>query len=165
MYSGNPSALHPLDAVLQATLRLRNSSEIAFVIVGGGSEFVRVKAFPGELNLTKVVCLSYQPLEHLASSLSGDDLQGDPFVWVGPPESHIMDLLLYPGLARMGRFVRHGDVDQAVDLTTKLAAWVMSAKYLRPGRPADLDRFSQVSFMPAMIALIETMAPNRRAQA
>ena len=188
MYSGNHSPLHPLDTVLQAALRLRNNPEIAFVFVGGGSEFVRVKAFARELNLTNVVCLSYQPLEHLASSLSAADLQvvllgdsfvgivhpskiynmlavGAPFLYVGPAESHITDLQQYPGIARMGRFVRHGDVDQVVELITKLAAGVMSATYSRPGRPADLDRFSQASLMPAMIALIEKMAPGRRIHA
>jgi colanic acid biosynthesis glycosyl transferase WcaI len=188
MYSGNHSPLHPLDTVLQAALRLRNNAEVAFVFVGGGSEFVRVKTFARDLNLSNVVCLSYQPLEQLASSLSAADLQvvllgdsfvgivhpskiynmlavGAPFLYVGPAESHIMDLQQYPGIARMGRFVRHGDVDQVVDLITKLAAGVRSATYSRPGRPADLDRFSQASLMPAMIALIEKMAPNHRAHA
>jgi colanic acid biosynthesis glycosyl transferase WcaI len=188
MYSGNHSPLHPLDTLLQAALRLRENTAIAFVFVGGGSEFGRVKAFARDHDLPNVACVAYQPLEQLSASLSAADLQvvllGDPFVgivhpckiynmlavgapflYIGPEESHITDMKQYSGIARMGRFVRHGDVDQVVDLITKLAAGVMSATYSRPGRPADLDRFSQASLMPAMIGLIEKMAPNQGAHA
>ncbi|MDR3549758.1 MAG: glycosyltransferase family 4 protein, partial [Candidatus Pacebacteria bacterium] len=70
MYSGNHSPLHPLDTVLQAALKLRENPAIAFVFVGGGSEFARVKAFAKEYNLSNVVCVPYQPLDHLADSLS-----------------------------------------------------------------------------------------------
>jgi glycosyltransferase involved in cell wall biosynthesis len=178
MYSGNHSPLHPLDTVLQASLRLRKNQAIAFVFVGGGSEFERVKDFAQEHNLSNVICIPYQPLDHLAGSLSAADLQvvllGDPFVgivhpckiynmlavgapflYVGPAVSHITDLQQYPEIAQMGRFVRHGDVDQVVDVITRLAFAFVSGTSFRPGRPSDLDRFSQALLMPTMIELVE----------
>jgi colanic acid biosynthesis glycosyl transferase WcaI len=178
MYSGNHSPLHPLDTVLQAALRLREHPVIAFVFVGGGSEFARVKDFAQEHNLSNVICVPYQPLAHLAGSLSAADLQvvllGDPFVgivhpckiynmlavgapflYIGPSKSHITDLQQYPEIAKMGRFVRHGDVDQVVDIIVKLAIDFTNGTSSRPGRPADLDLFSQGLLMPAMIKLIE----------
>ena len=178
MYSGNHSPLHPLDTVLQSALRLRENQTIAFVFVGGGSEFARVKDFAQEHSLSNVICVPYQPLDHLAGSLSAADLQvvllGDPFVgivhpckiynmlavgapflYVGPAVSHITDLQQYPEIAQMGRFVRHGDVDQVVDLITRSALDYASGTSSRPGRPADLDRFSQASLMPTMIELVE----------
>jgi colanic acid biosynthesis glycosyl transferase WcaI len=178
MYSGNHSPLHPLDTLLQAALRLQDNPEIAFVFVGGGSEFARVKLFAQSLCLPNVLCEPYQPLEQLAGSLSAADLQvvilGDPFVgivhpskiynilavgapflYIGPAESHITDLRLFPGIARMGQFVRHGDVDRVVGLIAQLASEVISGSTSRPGRPVDLDRFSQKSLIPSMIELIE----------
>ena len=62
MYSGNHSPLHPLDTVLQAALRLRKNPAIAFIFVGGGSEFSRVKGFAQQFSLSNVICESYQPL-------------------------------------------------------------------------------------------------------
>jgi len=178
MYSGNHSPLHPLDTVLQAALRLRENPAIAFVFVGGGSEFSRVKDFAQQFSLPNIICESYQPLDHLAGSLSAADLHvvllGDPFVgivhpckiynmlavgapflYIGPAESHITDLQQYPEIAQMGRFVRHGDVDQVVNVIVQLALDFASGTFSRPGRPVDLDRFSQRSLMPTMIELVE----------
>jgi hypothetical protein len=69
--------------------------------------------------------------------------------------SHITDLQQYPEIAQMGRFVRHGDVDQVVDVITRLAFAFVSGTSFRPGRPSDLDRFSQALLMPTMIELVE----------
>jgi colanic acid biosynthesis glycosyl transferase WcaI len=178
MYSGNHSPLHPLDTVLQAALELRDNPAIAFVFVGGGSEFGRVKAFARDCNLPNIVCVPYQPLEYLASSLSAADLHivllgdsfvgivhpckiynilavGAPFLYIGPAESHIIDLQRYLEIARMGRFVRHGDIAQVVDFIVQSACDFANGTALRPGRPADLDRFSRKSLVPCMIDLVE----------
>jgi hypothetical protein len=177
MYSGNHSPLHPLDTVLQAALRLRDDLGIAFVFVGGGSEFIRVKAFADDHDLPNVICAPYQPLERLAGSLSAADLQvvllgnsfvgivhpckiynilaiGARFLYIGPEESHVTDLQKEDGIAEMGRFVRHGDVDQVVDIIAQLASDFASGVSSRPRRPDVLDRFSQKSLVPSMIELI-----------
>jgi colanic acid biosynthesis glycosyl transferase WcaI len=182
MYSGNHSPLHPLDTLLRAARELQDNLSIVFVFVGGGSEVARVKTFARDYDLPNIICVPYQPLDQLAGSLSAADLQvvllgdsfvgivhpskiynmlavGAPFLYIGPEESHITDMRQYPSIARMGRFVRHGDVDQVAALITKLAEEVATPSYIRPGRPADLDRFSQGSLMPCMIALIEAMEP------
>jgi colanic acid biosynthesis glycosyl transferase WcaI len=188
MYSGNHSPLHPLDTLLQTALRLRESQLIVFVFVGGGSEFARVKTFSHEQDLSNIVCVPYQPLDQLAGSLSAADLQvvllGDAFVgivhpckiynmlavgarflYIGPKDSHITDMQQYAGIARMGRFVGHGDVDQVVAHITQLAAEVATSTYARPGRPAELDRFSQGCLMPSMIALVEAIGPAQEVHA
>ena len=182
MYSGNHSPLHPLDTLLQAVRELQDNPSIAFVFVGGGSELARVKTFARDYDLPNITCVPYQPLKQLASSLSAADLQvvllgdafvgivhpckiynmlavGAPFLYIGPEKSHITDMRQYPGIARMGQFVRHGDVDRVVALITNLAAEAATPSYTRPGRPAELDRFSHASLVPSMIALIEAMEP------
>jgi colanic acid biosynthesis glycosyl transferase WcaI len=186
MYSGNHSPLHPLDTLLKAAQELRDNLAIVFLFVGGGSEFARVKTFAHDHDLSNIVCVPYQPFDLLAGSLSGADLQvvllgdsfvgivhpckiynmlvvGAPFLYIGPEESHITDMQQYPGIARMGRFVRHGDVHQVVALITKLAEEVATPSYSRPGRPADLNRFSHGYLMPRMIALVEAMEPAPKA--
>jgi putative colanic acid biosynthesis glycosyltransferase WcaI len=114
MYSGNHSPCHPLDPLLRAAEGLASDDNIRFCFVGGGSEFVRVQEFAR--GLTNVVCLPYQPLDRLGASLSSADLHvivmgspfvgivhpckiynvlalGSPFLYIGPPESHIGDIL------------------------------------------------------------------------
>ena len=178
MYSGNHSPLHPLDTVLQSALRLRENQTIAFVFVGGGSEFARVKDFAQEHSLSNVICVPYQPLDHLAGSLSAADLQvvllGDPFVGIvhpckiynmlavglrsctsAPPRA---TLRIYSSIQKSHRWVDSFAMEMWIRLWTilsKLASDFASGTSSRPGRPADLDRFSQASLMPTMIELVE----------
>jgi glycosyltransferase involved in cell wall biosynthesis len=132
MYSGNHSPCHPLDTLLGAALELKESEEIAFCFIGGGSEQAKVREFASRHGLGNVKCLPYRRLGELSSSLSAADLHvvvmGDPFVgivhpckiynimstgapvlYIGPERSHITDLgnlNLFP--------VRHGDVTSVV---------------------------------------------------
>ncbi len=188
MYSGNHSPLHPLNTILQAALQLKDNPAIAFVFVGGGSEFRRVKAFGLDHNLSNVVCLPYQPLEDLAASLSAADLQvvllgdsfvgivhpckiynilavGAPFLYLGPAESHITDLRRYPGIAKMGHFFRHGDVEPVVSLLAQMGSDFVAGKTSRPVRPPDLDRFSQRSLAHALVELIDATGRTVRSNA
>jgi hypothetical protein len=140
MYSGNHSPCHPLDTLLEASSRLADHPEIAFCFIGGGSEFRKVRALAQERNLPNIVCLPYQAFETLSASLSAADLHvvvmgdpfvgivhpckiynilalGIPFVYIGPEESHVADILhltgeedVAGGLGRRSGF-RHGDVD------------------------------------------------------
>jgi len=178
MYSGNHSPLHPLDTVLNAALQLRDDPTVAFAFVGGGSEFSRVERFAREYNLSNIVCEPYQSLDRLAGSLSAADLQvvvlgkgfvgivhpckiynmlavGAPFLYIGPAESHITDLRQDAQIAAMGKFVRHGDSDQVVQIIKQLASDSEDKTYERPGRPAVLDRFSQTTLVPSLIGVIE----------
>jgi glycosyltransferase involved in cell wall biosynthesis len=178
MYSGNHTPLHPLETILQAALRLRDDASIAFAFVGGGSEHPKVREFAVLNGLKNVVCAPYQPLEQLAGSLSAADLHvvilGDPFVgivhpckiynimavgahflYLGPEESHIMDLLRDEDVVRMGHFARHGDVDRVVEIVTALAKEFILDSKARPGRPAVLDGFKREALVPLMIRRIE----------
>lgn len=138
MYSGNHSPCHPLDTLLEAARRLGAGSKgqgdgsrktveaggVAFVFVGGGSEFTKVKRFASEHRLTNILCLPYQPISELSASLSAADLHvvvmGDPFVgiihpckiynilrtsrpvlYIGPATSHVTDLF-HQGTGRKG---------------------------------------------------------------
>lgn len=140
MYSGNHSPCHPLDTLLEASSRLADHAQIAFCFIGGGSEFRKVRAFARERNLPNVVCLPYQPLANLSASLSAADLHvvvmgdpfvgivhpckiynilalGIPFVYIGPEESHMVDILSLTGEEDVAgepqtrSSFRHGDVD------------------------------------------------------
>ena len=140
MYSGNHSPCHPLDTLLEASSRLADNPQITFCFIGGGSEFKKVRAFAQERNLPNIVCLPYQRLADLSASLSAGDLHvvvmgnpfvgivhpckiynilalGIPFVYVGPQESHMADILeLTSEEDATGQFqipssFRHGDVD------------------------------------------------------
>lgn len=132
MYSGNHGPCHPLTTVLQAAQRLADRPEIVFCFVGGGSEFPAVAQFAEEHGLANIRCLPYQPLAELSASLSSADLHvvvmGDPMVgivhtckiynimcigapvlYIGPSESHVMDIAAGDGIPLAA--TRHGDVD------------------------------------------------------
>ena len=166
MYSGNHSPCHPLDTVLEAARAMRNDTRVAFVFVGGGSEFRKV----ADSGLGNVVCLPYQPLHALADSLSAADLHlvvmGEPFVgivhpckiynvlavgspclYIGPRPSHITDLA-----ADSICCADHGDVAGVVEVIRRSAA--LGAR--RSQVSLDLaNGFSRASLAPAMIAMIE----------
>ena len=179
MYSGNHSPCHPLDTLLKAAGCLTDHPEIVFLFVGGGSEFRK----PLELyrrGMTNIRCLPYQPKEELAGSLSGADLHvvvmGDPFVgivhpcklynilavgapflYIGPLESHITDLvadLPTPGLASVSR---HGEVESVIREILTVAQ--------RPSADRSFvhefaSRFSRRVLVSQMILALEAMAAN-----
>jgi len=138
MYSGNHSPCHPLDTVLKVADQLSHRSDLVFCFIGGGSEFHKVKEYARKKALTNIICLPYQPIEKLAASLSAADLHlvvmGEPFVgivhpckiynvlatnrrflYIGPSESSITDLISQlPGSSLAGQ-VSHGDVEGAIE--------------------------------------------------
>jgi glycosyltransferase involved in cell wall biosynthesis len=132
MYSGNHSPCHPLDTLLEAAERLADRDEIAFCFVGGGSEFKKVQERVQDRRLPNVLCLPYQPFERLSASLSAADLHvvvmgdkyvgivhpckvynvlavGIPFLYIGPIESHVHDIISQAGSGAYA--AAHGDVD------------------------------------------------------
>ena len=137
MYSGNHSPCHPLDTLLQAADRLAGNDDIVFCFIGGGSEFARVKECARRSNLHNVRCLPYQPIDKLSASLSAADLHvivmGDPFVgivhpcklynvlvvkrpflYIGPRNSHIGDIIAKFQSGSGAYSSPHGDVDGVV---------------------------------------------------
>ncbi|MGA3087530.1 MAG: glycosyltransferase family 4 protein [Terriglobales bacterium] len=178
MYSGNHSPCHPLDTLLAAAERLRERDEIAFCFVGGGSEFRKVQERARDRGLSNILCLPYQPLNRLSASLSAADLHvvvmgdkfvgivhpckvynvlavGVPFLYIGPVESHVQDIISRAGTAAYA--ATHGDVDT-------VASSILRAS----SRPADgsacpspLSReFSSEVVLRRMIAVIEQVGGN-----
>lgn len=177
MYSGNHSPCHPLDTMLGAAEQLSDNSDIAFCFVGGGSEFVRVQRFAGERNLKNISCLPYQPLDKLSASLSAADLHvvvmgeaftgivhpckvynvlsiGSPFLYIGPDESHVIDLLSHLGTNGAARVARHGDVDKVV--SEILSAANGNRVLMRPDEIAFAKRFSMGALLPRMLDSLES---------
>ncbi len=143
MYSGNHSPCHPLDTMLEAARRLREDPGVVFYFIGGGSLVKTVTEFKRSHSLANIRQLPYQPIEKLSESLSAGDLHvtvmggpfvgivhpckvygilavGRPFIFVGPEQSHLGDLVRGSGL---GRRVEAGDADgfcEAVAAARKL---------------------------------------------
>ncbi|MGD0126380.1 MAG: glycosyltransferase family 4 protein [Terriglobia bacterium] len=178
MYAGNHSPCHPLDTLLQAAERLAENTQIAFCFVGGGSEFIKVKGFAKANGLRNIVCLPYQPLGSLSGALSAADLHvavmgnpfvgivhpckiyniinlGIPFLYIGPPRSHVVDLLP-PGAAGTWAYIAgHGEVDKVVEAI--LAAGKCCG--VRFEEEAQMGvRFAQEELIPRMTGLV-TGAP------
>lgn len=180
MYSGNHSPCHPLDTLLGAARKLAGHDEIAFCFVGGGSEFEKVKTYARQNELQNILCLPYQPLDQLAASLSAADLHvvvmgdsftgivhpckiynileiGSPVLYVGPPTSHIVDVISKLEDQHLVCSVRHGDSEAVSDYI------VASTKDL-PGRRAPsaikvASTFSKEALLPRMVELIDR-SPN-----
>src|SRR5262249_32492202 len=132
MYAGNHSPCHPLETLLRAAADLRSRSEIVFLFVGGGSEMARVKDFAETHQLKNIRCLKYQPQEDLAAVLSAADLHAivlgegftgivhpskiynimgvqSPFIYVGPGESHVSDIIERLGNDEIAMTAAHGE--------------------------------------------------------
>jgi hypothetical protein len=182
MYSGNHSACHPLDTLLTAALRLRGDGNIVFCFIGGGSEFQRVKDFARENSLSNILCLPYQPRTQLSASLSAADLHvvvmGDrfkglvhpckiynivaiaaPFLYIGPEESHISDLLQDDDNQLHARSARHGAVDEVV-------AHIQAAASVGPVRVVDYKKlnsqFSCHAILPRMVSILEQVTEQTK---
>jgi colanic acid biosynthesis glycosyl transferase WcaI len=180
MYSGNHSPCHPLDTLLEAVLHLRTREELVFCFVGGGSEQAKVREFAALHRLGNVMCLPYQPLEHLSDSLSSADMHvvviGDPFVgiihpckiynimaigtpvlYIGPSTSHVMDLVNeFPA----NHFFRasHGDrirVVKHILECANLSALSSSFSDLRWVKSADRSAHSKEVLLPQLCAFFE----------
>lgn len=175
MYSGNHSPVHPLDTLMQAADKLRDEKGIAFVFIGGGSEFSRIKKW-AERN-SQVLCLPYQPLNRLSASLSAADAQvvamGNamlglvhpckiynifavraPVVYIGPEPSHVTEAVERAGDHSPFISVRHGEAD-------RLAVELLRLKQLPASaiRPIDSgEAFSAKQLVPQLVEVLESCA-------
>jgi len=173
MYSGNHSPCHPLDTLLQAAERLASREEIVFCLVGGGSVFRTIRREVDLRGIRNVVCIPYQPISELSASLSAADLHivvmgdpfvgivhpckiynilsvGTPFLYVGPQESHVSDILVQQ--PRLGYAHRHGDVDDVVDSITTACEQrsSISARTIA-------EQFSSKLLVPEMVYAVEEL--------
>lgn len=175
MYSGNHSPCHPLDTLLAAARSLAADARVAFLFVGGGSEFSRVKQAAAEEKLRNVICLPYQPLNELAASLSAADLHtvvmGEPFVGlihpckiynvlsvgapvlcIGPTPSHLTEIVGKLG-SSVCASVAHGDVTGCVATIQRIR---------ESGRRGEVECYTPVSagfaqkeLLPRLVAELE----------
>jgi glycosyltransferase involved in cell wall biosynthesis len=183
MYSGNHSPCHPLDTILEAARAMRSEPHVAFVFIGGGSEFRKVGNFAGRHALNNVLCLPYQPLEALADSLSAADLHlvvmGDPFVglvhpckiynilavgspclYIGPLPSHVTEIAqsLPPGSISCAA---HGDVTAVMAHIRRAAG---DGAHRSPANADLAEQFDASSLVTRLISIIEDagqVADNR----
>jgi len=179
MYSGNHSPCHPLDTLLAAAERLADHPEIVFLFVGGGSEFRKPFALE-QRGAPNIRCLPYRPANELAGSLSAADLHvvimgsafvgivhpckvynilavGTPFLYIGPQESHITDLIAGFQDSDLARVAGHGEVENVVQ------------GILEAAQRRSMDRscsrefacqFSRQVLVPQMIHVLEMMTPT-----
>jgi colanic acid biosynthesis glycosyl transferase WcaI len=171
MYSGNHSPCHPLETLLQAAELLTENEDVVFCFVGGGSEFGKVEQRARKRGLRNVLCLPYQPIEKLSASLSAADLQvvvmgnqyvgivhpckiynvlavKKPFLYIGPKESHVTDIIRESG----AYISSHGDVEGVV------ANILRAMRDTEPCSPSGVDvepEFSKNRLVPEMISAIE----------
>jgi glycosyltransferase involved in cell wall biosynthesis len=184
MYSGNHSPCHPLDTLLEAADRIHRGgtggTPIVFCFVGGGSETSKVKEFVRAYNLPNVVCLPYQPVEKLAASLSAADLHvvvmGDPFVgivhpckiynilrigvpflYIGPSQSHITDILPPGGSGGWAHVFPHGSAESVAACIQQCA---QAGRRQFEEEMLLAQKFSSDRLVPRMIASLEMTAES-----
>jgi colanic acid biosynthesis glycosyl transferase WcaI len=189
MYAGNHSPCHPLDTVLAAAQELRTRDDIVFVFAGGGSEQRKVREVARIKHLANVLCLPYQPIEKLSALLSAADLHvvlmgerfagivhpskiynilaiGSPFLYIGPAESHLGDIIERLGDSKRAFHARHGEVDQVARIVLDRAdehrgvdPHATASGSLTPAPLAQ--EFSKAVLLPRLLAHVE--APCLRA--
>jgi hypothetical protein len=181
MYSGNHSPCHPLDTILEAAKELAGRGDLAFLFVGGGSQFAKVKKFGLDNALSNVVCLPYQPMDQLAGSLSAADLHlvvmGNPFVglihpckiynilrigspvlYIGPQPSHVSEILAQlDGQLPFGQ-AGHGEVSRVVQIILQLKERALAGG---PRKTLPLAaQFSKEHLLPRLAQVLESAAAH-----
>lgn len=180
MYAGNHSPCNPLDTVLEAARILKNREDIAFLFVGGGSGIEKVQAFVKSHQLANLRCLPYQPYDKLSALLSSADLHlvvmgdafkgilhpskiynilavGSPFLFVGPEESHLSDLVAQLHKESIALSARHGEAKEVADL---ISAAVVQRRLPEPALPGELEEFSGDRVYARFISLLEQAAAD-----
>jgi hypothetical protein len=176
MHAGNHSPCHPLTTLLAAAEQLRDRADIVFCFQGGGSELAKVRDFVDARKLGNVLCLPYQPPEQLAASLSAADLHvvvmGEPFVgtihpckiynafkvgapiaYIGPEESHVVDLMRAAAMQTPHISVRHGEADK---LAAAILRMMPPRPRLSPGEVTWVDHTcSRATLLPQMVTAAE----------
>jgi len=74
LYSGNIALTQGLETVIQAAAKLRDISEIAFVIAGEAKGLERLQKYCSDCGADNVLLLPFQPREHLPEMLAAADV-------------------------------------------------------------------------------------------
>lgn len=74
LYSGNIALTQGLETVIQAAAKLRDVSEIAFVIAGEAKGLERLQKYCTDCGADNVLLLPFQPREHLPEMLAAADV-------------------------------------------------------------------------------------------
>lgn len=74
MFSGNLGHVNDFSTILDTARRLRERSDIVFVIIGEGAKKHEIECFVAAHQLENVRLLSYQPLTRLSNSLAAGDV-------------------------------------------------------------------------------------------
>lgn len=187
MYAGNHSPCHPLDTLLEAARHLSEGdskqADIVFCFVGGGSEQKKVREFTARHRLENILCLPYQPVEMLAASLSAADLHtivmgdnfvgivhpcklynilsiGSPFLYIGPNESHISEIVERTKHSYGIYSARNGDADSVVEYILKEQELAWFGARVQAWEIAN--EFSRSALLPQLIALFQTPPVSER---
>lgn len=130
LYSGNHSIVHPLDTLLETARLMKSDPQVTFLFIGKGIRTKDVSDFIARHSLLNCRQLPAQPRESLGHSLGSADLHvavmgkelsglvhlskiygilatGKPFVFIGPKDSHVGDLIRD---CPNGYLVEHGNV-------------------------------------------------------
>jgi hypothetical protein len=179
MHAGNHSPCHPLDSLLEAAGELRSRGELVFAFVGGGSELGKVKEFARTNQLKNILCLPYQPQAELGAVLSAADLHvvivgegypgiihpckiydilatGSPFLYIGPKESHVADIISALPDQQQSSSAQHGQVEAITKSICERADSFSS----NPGRGTRFS-YRLESTLPQLIDQIEAASPEK----
>jgi glycosyltransferase involved in cell wall biosynthesis len=74
MYSGNLGLTHSFDELLAVAARMKDRSDVLFLVVGGGRRLREVEAAVRDRDLSNCRILGFRPHEDLADSLSAADV-------------------------------------------------------------------------------------------
>src|SRR5258707_8927035 len=182
MYAGNHSPCHPWDTLLAAAQEVRSRGYIVFVFDGGGSEQRKVREFALSNQLENVLCLPYQPIEKLSALLSAADLHvvvmgerfagivhpskiynllaiGSPFLYIGPAESHLGDIIDGLGDSNSAFHASHGAGDLVSQIIRSRADQHRVANPLATASGSVIapsaQEFSKTVLLPRLLAQVE----------
>src|SRR5947199_4573212 len=177
MHAGNHSPCHSLDTLLESAAELQERDDIVFCFVGGGSELCKVRSYARAQQRENIYCLPYQPQAKLAGLLSAADLHvvvmgeafrgivhpskiynilatGLPFLYIGPDESHMGDIIARIGNNGLAMHATKGDVSSVVRQILNSADSVRSE--VAPGRTILAQDFSRSTLLPRLIGEIDS---------
>jgi colanic acid biosynthesis glycosyl transferase WcaI len=132
MCAGNHGACHPAETLLAAAAELRGEKAILFCWAGGGAQWPELRARAVPPAGRNISLIDYVPREELAALLSAADLHvvvmGEPFtgllhpckvynilavqrpfLYIGPPEGPVADLIREAQLGEAAVPFRHGE--------------------------------------------------------